>query len=201
MPPRRSNSQQDAAQRERAVEDIKNQIKEYGIDAGPRLARKLYPDVPRTTWYKWLELAKASPMERNVELAKRAAKHLPTAPSPAYLTDHPIESRENINYMQQIDRLMDDAEMLRAYSMGRNASGDEVIRSAKIFDRSISLRIGILESAVKTLSQIYEFKQMQHFYDLIVEEIAKESPEVAERIISRLQELDRMTGITINARA
>lgn len=202
MPPRRNRDlKEEADYRIQAINDIKSNIAEYGIDAGPRLARKNYTEVPRSTWYKWLEDAKASPIERSIAAAKKAAKHLPVSPPPEYMSERPVESRKNINYMAQIDALMSDANMLREYSMGKNARGEEVIRSAKIFDRSISLRIGVLESAVKTLSQIYEFKRMQHFYDMIVEEIMKESPETAERIVARLQELDNVTGITINARA
>ena len=202
MPPRhRRDLKEETEYRINAINEILACIAEYGIEAGPRLARKNHKDVPRSTWYKWLEEAKATPMDRSIAAAKKAAKHLPATPAPDYISERPIESRKNINYMQQIDKLMSDAEMLRAYSMTRDATGAEVIRSAKIFDRSISLRIGVLESAVKTLSQIYEFKRMQHFYDLIVEEIAKESPDTAERIVARLQELDNVTGITINARA
>lgn len=191
--------------KEIAVKELKDAIDKYGKEGGVKLVRELYPDIPRATWKDWVDTANAGPMDIAVEKAKKAAKHLPVAPPPEYISEKPVEARQGINFMERLEHLYADAEMLRAWSVTRvtdNTSGEskEQIKVPTFFSQSIKLRSDLLETAVRTIQQFYDLRRMQRFYDTILEEISAESPEVALRITERLAKLDAEIGMTVDAR-
>ena len=187
-----------------AVQELRQAIDKYGKEGGVKIVRETYPDVPRATWKAWVDAANAGPMDIAVEKAVKAAKHLPAAPSPAYIAEKPVEARQGINFMERLEFLYADAEMLRAYSTRKVTTADgvesEKIHIPTFFAQSIKLRSDLLETAVRTVQQFYDLRRMQQFYDSVLEEIAAESPEVAQRITERLARLDAEIGMTVNAR-
>ena len=184
-----------------AIQALREAIKKYGLATGPRLVREQYLDVPRATWHRYLKEVAATPMEQAIDTAKKAAAQLPAPPSPSYLCEKPVESRQNLDVMGKVHRMFSDAEMLRAYSVAiDHDTTDEVISDPVFFSKSIDLRGDVLELAVKTLGQVYEYERMQRQFDLIMEAIMEESPEVALRITERLARLNGELGMTIDAR-
>lgn len=204
--------------RAEAIQELREAIKKYGVEAAPKLVREHYLDVPRPTWYRWLNEVAASPMDVAIDTARKAAKQMPATPSPSYLVDKPVEARAGIDFMSRLERLYADAEklaadgeMLRDYSTVtvKDLEGEERVKikipaffsnSIKLRGDSIGLRASLLETAVKTIQQFYDLRRMQQFYDSILEEIAAESPEVAQRITDRLAKLNAEQGITVDAR-
>ena len=182
------------------IQELRDAIKKYGMEAAPALVRERYPDVAKPTWYRWLRHVQASPIEVAIESAKKAAKHLPSPPSPAYVLDRPVEARKNFNLMHQVERLASDAELLRSYSMKQTESGGEAIKIPTFFAQSINLRCNVIDMAVRLYQQVYDMRRMQNFYDACLDEIASESPEVAQRITERLAKLNGELGMTIDAR-
>jgi hypothetical protein len=181
------------------IQELRDAIKKYGAEAAPRLVRERYPDVAKPTWYRWLKEVNASPLEVAIDVAKKAAKHLPSPPSPAYVLDRPVEARKNFNLMGQVERLASDAELLRSYSMRQTEGGGEAIKIPTFFAQSINLRCNVIDMAVRLYQQVYDMRRMQNFYDACLEEIAAESPDVALRITERLAKLNSETGMTIDA--
>jgi len=194
-----------SALKEAVIAELRDAIKNYGTEAAPKLVRERYPDIAKPTWYRWLKEVQATPMDVAVQTAvKAAAKHLPVAPPPSYINERPVEARQGINFMERLEHLYADAEMLRAWSTSKvtDASGKESerIKVPAFFSQSIKLRSDLLETAVRTVQQFYDLRRMQQFYDSVLEEIAAESPEVAQRITERLARLDSEMGMTVNAR-
>lgn len=184
-----------------AVQALREAIKKYGIEAGPKVVKEQYPDIPRATWHRWLKEVAATPMEQAIDTAKKAAAQLPASPSPAYLCEKPVESRQNLDVMGKVHRMFSDAEMLRAYSVAIEHEGSqEVISDPVFFSKSIDLRGSVLELAIKALGQVYEYERMQRQFDAIMTAILEESPETAKRITERLAVLNSEMGITIDAR-
>lgn len=191
------SSNKEVDQREDVILAIKAAIHKYGIEAGPKIAREQYPDVPRSTWYRYLKAAQASPIDVAVAQAKKASKHLPAAPSPAYIAEKPVEARKNIDMMSRLESLYADAEMLRAYAMTPDG---ERIRVPTFFAQSIKLRADLLETALKAVQEVWDLQRMQRFYDTILDEIGNVDPELQRRIVERLQELNEKMGLTMEAR-
>ena len=191
-------------QMEDALQVIRECIAHHGAEAGPKIAKEVhFPGVPASTWHRWLSKLAVNPGKVAVVTARKAAAHLPTAPSPSYITEKPAESRKNIDFMARLESLYADAELLRAYAVtkGYDVDGNEQtkIKLPNYFSQSIKLRADLLEGAVKALQQVYDYQRIQHFHDLILAEIGKESPDCARRITERLAQLDQQHGITIDA--
>ena len=52
-----------------------------------------------------------------------------------------------------------------------------------------------LETALRAAEAVWNLRRQQGFYDLVVQEIAAASPEVAQSIVERLAALDARTGM------
>lgn len=148
------------------------------------------------------------PIDRHEE-AKAAgvahiAKDLPAAPSPAYLARSGSAGIENLDFAVEIKALYSDANALRAYSVVvEDAPGGgkrERIRNPMTFERSIARRTKILETAIRTLQELWDLRTMQAFYETVIEEIGRESPDCQQRILQRLHDLNSRTGMTMSMR-
>jgi hypothetical protein len=67
---------------------------------------------------------------------------------------------------------------------------------AHFFDRSIRLRLDVLATGLNTRQQIYDLRRYEAFFEIVVDEIVKESPEVQRRIFEQLKHLNREFGMS-----
>lgn len=198
---------------------------------GPRKWKLFYerfPDIGVRTLAKWatqvrrelaenphftpaerqiIERMKGATVERDVEARANGtgqiARHLPAAPSPAYIAKNGERGLKNLDFVVEIQKLYRDAEMLRAYAvtMRKDADGNEAeaIKNPMAFDRSIARRANLLETAIRAVQEIWDLRTMQQFYETVIEEIGAESPECQRRILERLAALNKRTGMTLSA--
>ena len=130
------------------------------------------------------------------------AKHLPAAPSPAYIARNGEAGLQNLDFVAEIHALYGDARKLRAYAVKTRPDPEtgelvEVINNPAAFDKSIVRRADLLETAIKAVQEVWDLRTMQNFYETVIEEIGKESPECQRRILERLAELNSRTGMTL----
>lgn len=135
--------------------------------------------------------------------AVEVVDHLPAAPSPAYIAKHGDEGLRTIDFVAEIQSLYRDASMLRAYSVKERADPEtgelrEVINNPAAFDKSIVRRADLLETAIRAVQEVWDLRTMQNFYETIIDEIGKESPECQRRIMERLALLNQRTGMTLH---
>lgn len=136
--------------------------------------------------------------------AEGVVDHLPAAPSPAYIAKHGDAGLRTIDFVAEIQSLYADASMLRAYSVKLKtdqATGEQVeaISNPNAFDKSIVRRANLLETAIKAVQEVWDLRTMQNFYETIIEEIGRESPEAQRRIMERLALLNARSGMTLGA--
>jgi len=132
-------------------------------------------------------------------------KHLPAAPSPAYIAKNGETGLATLDFVAEIHSLYRDASMLRAFAITQVTDSDGVITGERIknpaaFDKSIVRRADLLETAIKAVQEVWDLRTMQNFYETIIEEIGQESPECQRRIMTRLAELNSRTGMTMSMR-
>jgi len=84
-----------------------------------------------------------------------------------------------------------DAAALRAQAS--NADGS--IRNAALFERSLRVRLALLRRGAKLAKDFADARRAKAFFDIIVEEIALESPELRLRLIARLRGLWRQGAV------
>lgn len=166
-------------------------------DARERLAAsvKKFPTTTR---------AQRMAKERLDQGAEEIVDHLPAAPSPAYIAKTGDKGLRTIDFVAEIQTLYRDATMLRAYAVKERVdpvTGEmvEVINNPAAFDKSIARRADLLETAIRAVQEVWDLRTMQNFYETIIEEIGKESPEVQRRILERLAVLNAKSGMTLAA--
>lgn len=186
-----------------------------------------FPDVQVSSAWRWIKQAKAADVPRPELINARAklvqkvkkiatndrtiearanktehiARHIPAAPSPTYIARTGEAGLQALDFVAEIHKLYSDASMLRTFSMivGKDEAGNETekIKNPAMFDKSIARRAGLLETAIKAVQEVWDLRQMQNFYQLIIEEIGMESPEAQRRIMVRLAELNSKSGMTL----
>lgn len=183
-----------------------------------------FPDVPDPTMWRWIREVKADAPSKTELITAKArlkqrikgatndrrteaiengteaiAKHIPAAPSLAYVAKNGSKALENIDFSHEIKALYADAMMLRAYSVRVTDDGVESIKNPQVFERQIGRRTDLIEAGLKMMQEIWDLRTMQGFYETIITEIGKESPDTQRRIMDRLRALNSRAGMTMFA--
>jgi hypothetical protein len=133
-----------------------------------------------------------------------AQKHIPAAPSPAYLARTGAAGDESINFLAVVHELMRDAMKIRTLSVKPDpeAPDGEKITNPHLFGQAFDKRLKLMDSALRVMQEIWDLRYQQQFYEaiegIIVEEMAP-FPEVQRRVIERLAELNKRRGMTMYA--
>lgn len=152
---------------------------------------------------------KLPPDARTIEASENGtthiAKHLPASPSPNYIARNGEAGLQTLDFVAEIHALYGDATKLRNYALSVStdeATGEKVekIKNPAAFDKSIVRRANLLETAIKAVQEVWDLRTMQAFYETIIEEIGRESPEVQRRIMQRLADLNAKAGMTMSMR-
>lgn len=189
-----------------------------------------FPDVPEATKWRWIREAKAADVPRPELINARAklvqkvkklpkdarrveaeengtttiARQIPAAPSPAFIARTGEAGLQTLDFVAEIHTLYRDANMLRAFAIATVTSEDgttsERIKNPAAFDKSIVRRADLLETAIKAVQEVWDLRTMQNFYETIIEEIGRESPECQRRIMERLAILNSKSGMTLSMR-
>lgn len=185
-----------------------------GKAAGPAGRRKFYrwvdlvcAGIPSAERYGW-DVARKEATANLSDAQKRAMvaaqKNIPAAPSPSYLVRKGADADNSINFLTVIHDLMRDVDKLRAMSVRAdpNAPDGESVRNPMIFGQQIDKRLRIMETALKVMQEIWDLQYQQRFYDEITSIIVEELvgvPEIQERVIRRLADLNNRRGMTMYA--
>jgi hypothetical protein len=198
-------------------------------DAGDwQAVRMRFPDVPRSTFFRLVELARReiegsaartdSPhalktaqarIRRNIEtpeaLQRKMRAHLPQAPSPAVVAEMPAETRDRVfDFMAYFHGVVRDAEMMRDKAVRKETDPDtgevrQVLANPMLMDNSIRRRLQIMDTYLQSMDQLYNLERIQELYKLVIEEVGKADPAVQQQIMVRLRELNNRRGLTVSA--
>ncbi|MBU8545789.1 MULTISPECIES: hypothetical protein [Roseomonadaceae] len=128
--------------------------------------------------------AAATRIATSGSVAQAAAAALPAAPTVDDVVGHAIP------VIEELAALIADTRALRSSALGP----DGKLRNGKMFARAIEQSRRNLETAVKLQQAMVEIGQVERFHRAVVEEIAKESPELAQRVVARLNALSQAWG-------
>lgn len=192
-------------------------IEEHLATHGPQrwaLVRDRWPDISEASWWRLVARAKRKIADEAIleesrrKLAERAAQttaeekaeavaaNLPATVSPDFVSKSGSRGMAQLDLLSKFESLFADAMLLREYAV--NPEGK--IKNPHFFRDSVALRDKLLGTALRACESIWNLRRQISFYDLVVEEIAKASPEVAQQIMERLQKLNEECGMSFVAR-
>lgn len=141
-------------------------------------------------------------MKSAAKRARRAStKNLPAAPSPAYMLRAGARAERRIDELSEAVRIWEDIEAVRQDAIVPDdsvACGFHIRKPSRLM-QSIKLRIRAIDTFLRLRAEIYDLNYQERFYeaitDIIVEE-AGEYPDLQERIIEKLEALNKSAGMT-----
>lgn len=151
-------------------------------------------------------LPDARRMEQHEQGITEIARDLPVAPSPDYIAKNGEHGAANLDFVIEIKALYADAKKLREYASkpivdeAGAPTGDVAIKNPLLWDKQIARRASLLETAIKAVSEVWDLRTMQQFYEVVITEIGKVDLDTQRRITERLAELNATRGFTMNMR-
>lgn len=112
--------------------------------------------------------------------AEEAVDAMPAPPSPDQVLA--VGTGSTIPFMEHLRRLLLTSEEMEALARGP----DGKLRNIGGMSRAAVVKLRALEVGLKAHQALAEMAEVERFHRLVIEEVAKESPEVAERIVRRL---------------
>jgi hypothetical protein len=123
----------------------------------------------------------------------RAIAALPAVPSVGEMIRISKDSNGEFDVLGMLRQLLTDAGMWRAYAVKFDENGVESIKNPVYFDTSFKRRLDLIHAYIAVYQEIYDLRQMQVFFDEIIDIIAVEispgNPEVSKRVLDRLRQL------------
>lgn len=196
--------------RDTAFAAIRQHLAAHSREGVMDLRAEHWGHVPVATWYKWVAQAKsAKPTAADLAAARDTLCRslgnpavlseavvpatMPASESAGGLT--PGEARRSLNLIGRLEELWQDCLMVRKHAIKHNEAGGEEIKLLKAFCQSITLRNGIIGNVLAALEKLWNMQKMQDFHDAVIDEVRKESPECAARIVARMTRLADTSGI------
>jgi hypothetical protein len=213
----------------RPKEDQKDEVKLaisehlalHGPKGWPEVQAK-FPNVSRATFFRYVKEVREE-IERKAadrpgadlkvvqkrirsrvatpdESERQLKANLPTAPSPAVVASLGPAVDEVFDFMANFNKLLRDADMMRSAAVTVGSDGVEKLRNPNLMDKSISRRLGLMETWLRSQGLVWNYEKLQELYFAVIDEVGKASPEVQQAIVSRIRSLNNTRGMTIDAR-
>jgi hypothetical protein len=190
--------------------DLAAEVKRVGgadhFDKGPLVRAWEDKGISRATLYRWIEAGMKSgrptqALARDVKAAAKARAKRKRAPAadaareigkklPVVVTVEDIAKHGTIQVIDQLHTCIQAAQDVLAHAR----TGDGKVKNAKLLlQASESLR-RCLDTAARISDAMYQAAAVERFHKAIVEEVSKESPALAERVLARLSALANQWG-------
>ncbi|HCE07071.1 MAG TPA: hypothetical protein DEQ40_00425 [Oxalobacteraceae bacterium] len=171
---------------------VKDQFPEMDMRRFWRIVAKVKNGVPD------VDILRSTIAYAKVAAAKKA---VPAPVSPAIIYAGGPEVRRQIDYMGQLQEMLDDVQQLRNFALGpEDAEGRREIKNPNIFAQAIKLRGECLDRALKAYETVWDLRKQMDFYNAIIDEVSAADPATAARIMDRLNKLNNERGLTVNAK-
>jgi hypothetical protein len=182
--------------------EVEAAVKAEMLRAGPggfRKAAVLKPFIarglPQSTGYRWIDalLATGAPAQAVARAVRDAAKARSTGELAAELAGHlPVATRvehvigtSTVRVIEELGAVVADLKSIVAHAK----APDGKPRNARLLMMASDRIRACLETAMKIHQAMRSDEQVDKMHSAMVAEVAKESPEVAERILRRMRDI------------
>jgi hypothetical protein len=171
-----------------ALADIQAHLLRNGSRNWGSLRRQMDFIGPATFW-RWVRETKEGQLGRQLTVGSSRQE----------LGEHLLASSESsvqrIDFLSVYSGLWADATKLRAHAF----HADGRVRNPATLCRAIKVRLKLLRQSLELERLIFSARAQRAFYDALVEEIARESPEVYRRLVTRLRGFAREVNVGLGA--
>lgn len=133
------------------------------------------------------------------QVQEETARQIPCAPSPAIIASKRDRGAAYLKVLTVMENVLDDGEVLREWSITRLPEGGFKVKNPQFFVKAANMRMDVARAYLEALAQAYDLKQINEFYNLILDEVGKASPEVQHAILLRLKQANSIHAMTVDA--
>jgi len=162
------------------------------LDGARAIIHRRFPEVARTTIYRWVDAAMAQGLPDVTAAQQRAAKQIEIAGVASAVGQ--VVQTSAITSVPLFPKLLDGIaaiERVLAYAQGDNP---EKPRNPRLTLLAAAQLIRALESGLSIHEALTQARRLDDFHAAIIAEIDRESPELAARVVGRLQALTEQIG-------
>lgn len=176
-------------QRDEAIAALRELTAQHGAKEGARLAREQFAHVPAGTWGRWRQMAVGNAADADAQaLNSLAAEVRRSIPPPKALTAGAVTGvRRALDFWNELDSLLADADLLRSYALAAGADGRIKVRVPRALVDSANMRRDLLKLALAQAETAWSVERAQTFFDAVIAEVGAESVECQHRIVARLR--------------
>jgi len=180
--------------RDDAIAALRTLTARHGAKEGARLARERFQDVPLGTWSRWRQQAVGNATDANAQaltgLADEVRRAIPKPEALGRAMADPIPAANRaLRFWEEMDLLLADADLLRAYALTTGQDGRLKVRVPRALVDAASMRRDLLKIALAQAEVAFGVQRAQEFFDTIIHAIGQESPDCQRRIMQRLRDV------------
>lgn len=157
--------------------ELRTQLDAHGEIGGPKIARLKWPNVPSSSWSRYVQQARA---EWNEALRLREAG-LPASAVPPTVTAAPAASGELgstpsgvIAWNSQVTALLRQCDMLARQSIHVDVTtGIERVRNPVVLQQSVRARTAVLKLAADREAVMFSGERVAHWEGVLMREIGR----------------------------
>lgn len=176
--------------------EIKQELVDWltagGGDLEVESFRQRFPEVSRTTFFRYLKEARIVAGRKEVAETLKTAQELREADAvarqmlPVPVTPDMVMPVSNSNALEVLAEVM-----TMARRVAENCEREGKIRNQKGFLQAARTLLASVDTAARVSERLHDAQRIEQMHAAIFEEIRKESPETAGRILQRIQDLQQ----------
>ena len=184
-------------QRDDAVAAMRRLSNEHGVREGCRLAREMFPDVPKPSWGRWRQEAVGRMPEqeaRDTATSARLAHEVrSTIPAIGELVTAPADvipvQKRALDFWKMLGELDDDAQLLRSYATTTLPDGTRKVRVPVALVGAHRMRADLIRLALEHAGVVWNTERMRELYDCVIEAIGEVDRDLQKAVLDRLRRL------------
>ncbi|MGF6806059.1 hypothetical protein OKW30_001185 [Paraburkholderia sp. Clong3] len=176
-------------QRTKALLAIRQHVADHGAVEGPRLAKKLFPEVPKPTWSTWCKMVRDADRDLVEEL--RAIVPPPVQTLAPVTNEGRAVARRAIDFFAELDAMVADARLLADYASATNDDGTRRVKNPQMLAVSHRMRATNLALAMKYSEMVWSVERLEQMHDAIANAIHQADRETGERVFAAVKNVQR----------
>ena len=180
--------------RDEAITAIRTLTAQHGVKEGGRLAREQFPSVPHGTFMRWRQEAIGNVADADARavaaLGPEIRRNIPAPEALGQEIADPVPATHRaLRFWEEMDLLLADADLLRAYALSTGQDGRLKVRVPRALVDASTMRQNLLKLALAQAEAAHGVQRAQEFFDAVIDAVGQESPECQRRIMERLRQV------------
>lgn len=161
--------------------ELRTQLDAHGEIGGPKIARLKWPNVPASSWSRYVKMARSEWVEAmHLRQAELPASSIPPSAAPAPTGVAPTDQGEAapvpgaINWVGQVNAMLKQCDLIARQSIHVDAlTGVERVRNALTLQQSIRARAAALKLAADREAVMFGGERVMHWESELMKEIGR----------------------------